>query len=105
MTIELKKTETAMIAELNGDIDLSNSANVRDTLLKELAAGHDVIVDMSRVGYIDSSCVASFVKAFQEARKSGRKFVLAAVAPKPLRVMQLARLDKVFTFADTVEEA
>jgi len=45
------------------------------------------------------------VEAFQESRKRGSRFSLAAVSPSALRVFELARLDRVFTLHPSLEEA
>jgi anti-sigma B factor antagonist len=62
------------------------------------------VVDLSGIGYIDSSGVASLVEGFQTARKGGHNLVLASVSDGALRVLKLARLDKVFTICDSIED-
>ena len=59
---------------------------------------------LSGVAVIDSSGVATFLEAYQGARKNEETFVLAAVGETVLRVLKLARLDGVFTLADGVAE-
>ena len=63
-----------------------------------------MLVDLSGVDYIDSSGIASLVEAFQKAKKAGTGFALAAPNPAALRVLELARLDRVFRIFATVEE-
>ena len=57
------------------------------------------------MSYIDSSGVASLVEAFQVAKKQGKGFALVSVNAAALRVLQLARLDKVFTIHETLADA
>ena len=59
---------------------------------------------MSGVSYIDSSGVASLVEALQAMRKNGKQLALIAVSEGAMRVFQLARLDKVFTIYETLNE-
>ena len=61
-------------------------------------------VDLAGVTYIDSSGVASLVEAFQAARKRRTGFALVSVGSAALRVLQLARLDKVFTIHETLAD-
>jgi anti-sigma B factor antagonist len=61
-------------------------------------------VDLSAVSYIDSSGVANLVEAFQLSRQRGTGFALASVSPAALRVLQLARLDEVFTIHASLED-
>jgi len=66
--------------------------------------GQDVFVDLSAVSYIDSSGVASLVEAFQASKKKGTRFALVAVNAAAMRVLELARLDKVFTIHESLSE-
>ena len=59
---------------------------------------------VSRVTYIDSSGVASLVESLQSARKGGSTFALASVSETAMRVLQLARLDRVFTIYGSVDD-
>ena len=73
--------------------------------LNVLKTTGNVIVDLSGVTYIDSSGVASLVEALQAAKKNGSQLSLAAVSEPTRRVLELARLDKVFTIYNSVDEA
>jgi anti-sigma B factor antagonist len=95
----------ALVIAFEGDIDLECSAEVRVLLLDCVSRERIVVVDMSGVAGIDSSGVATFLEAYQIARKQGGTFVLAAVGEAVTRVLKLARLDGVLTLADSVGEA
>ena len=88
-----------------GDVDLEHSPAARAVLLEAVGRGSGVLVDLSGVGYMDSSGVASLVEAYQESKKRGARFALVAVNPPALRVLELARLDRVFTIHVSLEEA
>ncbi len=105
MNIETKEMGGAIVVSLEGEVDLEHSPQARKALLDAVSENKKVVVDLSGVSYIDSSGIASLVEAFQTARKSGGEMILAMVSESALRVLQLARLDKVFTIAATVEEA
>ncbi len=92
-----------VIVSLAGEVDLDRSPAVRKLLLESVARDRDLLVDLAQVSYIDSSGVASLIEALQATKKSGRRFGLAAVGTRVLRVLQIARLDKVFTLHDSVE--
>ena len=91
----------ALVVSLRGDVDLEHSPKAREVLLDCVKRGRKVLVDLSGVSYIDSSGVASLVEAFQRAKKSGVEFALVAVNAPALRVLELARLDKVFTIHES----
>ncbi|MFQ5415974.1 MAG: STAS domain-containing protein [Myxococcota bacterium] len=93
-----------LVIAFEGDVDLEHSPTARDVLLDGVEQGKGVCVDLSAVTYIDSSGVASLVEAFQAARQKQASFALVSVNPAALRVLQLARLDKVFVIHDTLAE-
>ncbi len=105
MSYEIREVDGAAIVALTGDVDLQTSPAVRQKLLESLEKYKRIVVDLSAVHYIDSSGVASLVEAFQVSRKKGALFSLASVSAAAMRVLSLARLDKVFTIHPSVEAA
>lgn len=105
MKHEILQKQGAYVVVFSGEIDLESSPAARETLLECFKNTGSVIVDLSKVSYIDSSGVASLVEALQAAKKNGSQFALAAVSEPTRRVLELARLDKVFMLYDNVEEA
>ncbi len=96
MAYEVKSDSGYDIVLLTGDVDLSCSPEARKAILACLSDGHNTLVDLSDVSYIDSSGVASLVEGFQTAKKSDLKFGLVGVSEAAMSVLELARLDKVF---------
>ena len=84
------------LVRLGGEVDLSWSQDVRRAVLDALAGGRPVGVDLSAVGYIDSSGIAALVEGLQQARQRGLRFALVAVSDAVRAVLELARLDRVF---------
>ena len=100
----VREDRDALVVTLEGDVDLESSPQAREVLLESVRQGRKVLVDLAGVTYIDSSGVASLVEALQTARKRGTGFALVCVGNAALRVLQLARLDKVFTIHETLTE-
>ena len=96
MAYQVKVESGYDVVLLTGDVDLSCSPEARKAILACLSAGHNTLVDMSAVSYIDSSGVASLVEGFQTAKKGALKFGLIGVSEAAISVLELARLDKVF---------
>ena len=105
MEYSKREERGAQIVSFTGDIDLQSSPDVRKVLLSAVDEGSTVLVDLSGVDYIDSSGVASMVESFQNARKKNQEYVLVSVSEAAMRVLQLARLDRVFTISDSVDDA
>ena len=105
MQHEIREDPTATVVAFNGDVDLDNSREARDVLLKCVGRGMPILVDLSAVTYIDSSGVAALVESLQTARKRGCELSLVSASESCMRVLQLARLDKVFPIFPDMETA
>jgi anti-sigma B factor antagonist len=104
MKHEVIRKQGATVVVLKGDVDLESSPAAREVLLKSVDGAGKVLVDLSSVTYIDSSGVASLVEALQAAKRNGGRFALVAASDPTRRVLELARLDKVFTMYTNVDE-
>lgn len=105
MILHTSEAGGAVVVGPAGEVDLQHSPKLRKVLMELMLDQREVVVDLSRVDYIDSSGIASLVEAYQMARRNGSRFTLASVSAAALRVLQLARLDKVFAIAELVEAA
>lgn len=105
MEVSRHEKDGAQIVKLRGEVDLQTSPQVRDAVLGSLGKKGPVVVDMGDIEYIDSSGVACLVEGYQKARQQGTAFSLARVSPAAMRVLKLARLDKVFTIFLEVDDA
>ena len=94
-----------VLVRVRGEVDLSWSQQVRRTILAALADARKVGVELSEVSYIDSSGIAALVEGLQNAKTKGQQFGLVAVSKAVMAVLQLARLDRVFTIFADVDSA
>ena len=104
MRYNIREDNDYFIVELDGEVDLSCSPDARKQILDCLGKSRNLVVDLSRVTYIDSSGVASLVEGYQTAKKKSLKFGLISVSDAAMNVLQLARLDKVFPIHASLEE-
>lgn len=107
MEISSRKIDKTTILDLSGDIDLGNSPAVRKALLREVRDNRTprVVMNLSKVKYIDSSGVASLVEGLKASRDAGSRFILIGLSASAREVLQLSRLLKVFEIYDNEEEA
>lgn len=92
------------VIKLIGEVDLHNSREVKRTLLDHLDDAIHIVVDFSELGYIDSSGMATLVEAFNTAKSKELEFHIVGAKDAPLQVLQLTRLDSVFSMAETIEQ-
>lgn len=94
--IRFEKTELLTVIYVTGEVDLSNSAEVRKTILGALKTTPEVKVDLSGVEYIDSSGIAAMVEGLQFANNNARQFKISNPSTQVTNILELARLDQVF---------
>lgn len=107
MQVATRQAGNATIVDVVGDIDLYNSPNLRRVLLGELKEKRvpRLLINLTRVPYIDSSGVASLVEGLKISRDINSRFILYGLSPAARGVLELSRLITVFEVCGTEEEA
>jgi anti-sigma B factor antagonist len=106
LTILAENLGQAKVLAPQGDVDLSRSPALRNALRQaQTAKPPKVIVDLAGVDYMDSSGVATLVEALQIARRNNTKIVLCGLSEKVRSILEIARLDTVFTIKASRDEA
>jgi len=102
---EETKGNTSVIAP-SGDIDMSGSPTLRESVRRMLGAKPSkLVVDLTQVGYMDSSGLATLVEAMKIAKGSGTDLVLCAMNDRVRAIFEIARLDQYFTIVDSLDNA
>ena len=106
MDVAIRHDGNTAIVEVGGEVDLYSSPKMREALVG-LTNGRSpaVLVDLSRVEYMDSSGVATLVEGLQRARQYGAQFKLAGLPPAIRDVFRFARLEKVFDIYEDTQAA
>ena len=107
MQIATRAAANATIIDVVGDIDLYNSPEVRKVLLDVLRHQRApcVMINLTKVRYIDSSGVASLVEGLKISRELQSRFILFGLSHAAREVLELSRLIKVFEVHANEEEA
>ena len=86
---------------VKGEIDLYSSPDLRAAITKAVPSATGAIhIDLSAVEYMDSSGVATLVEGLRAAMEKNLGFVLMTPSQSVLKVLQLSRLDTVFTIRE-----
>jgi anti-sigma B factor antagonist len=94
MPATLPKTE---ILALDGEIDLHRSPEIKEALQPPIKRkAPRILLDLSRVTYIDSSGLAVVIEALQQVLAYGGKFGLFGLQDGVRNIFEIARLDQVF---------
>ncbi len=106
MQISARRVDKTTIFDIVGDIDLANSPQIRKAVLHEIREERTpkVVMNLTKVRYIDSSGVASLVEGLKASRDAGSRFILFGLSPAAREVLQLSRLLKIFEVYDNEEQ-
>ncbi len=106
MKVNCSIQNNIQVVEVEGDLDFHSSPNLRQTL-NQLADKKTpkIIINLKRVGYMDSSGIATFVEALQKTKKYQGKLILAEMAPAVRSVFEIAKLDSIFMISDNNQDA
>jgi anti-sigma B factor antagonist len=98
--------EPRNVLPLYGEIDLNVSPEIAETFNQLLRSRPPrVVVDLTRVTYIDSSGLAVLIVGMQQVKEYGGKFALAGLQNDVRSILETARLDQIFTTYSAVDEA
>jgi anti-sigma B factor antagonist len=94
----IKQEEAATVIELVGDLDFHTARRLRETLLELHAEGsNNVVLDMSRLEFIDSSGLSVLVAGLKRLRNSDGNLSLRAVPEQTKRVLEVSGLSRVLS--------
>ena len=103
MGIKSMKQEGVLVIQVEGEINISTSPELKKLFEKE--ASQKIVVDLKNVTYIDSSGLATLVEMLKRARTQGGGLALASMSLKVKSLFEITKLDKLFSIFETQEEA
>jgi anti-sigma B factor antagonist len=100
--VELKVTTRSQgdhtVMSVTGEIDLYTAPRLQSELTSALAPGSvQLIVDMSKVDFCDSTGINVLLAAHRQARDRGGELQLASLGSATRKVLQVTGLESVFT--------
>lgn len=98
LDIEVQKQgDVSVTVIVKGDVTIQTSPQLQKALAPCFNEQvQEIRVDLSGVGFMDSSGIATLVEGLQWSRASGCNFVLTGLADTVRDVFALAKLDTVF---------
>jgi len=107
MIVAKRQEQGFTVLEVEGVIKLGESAKFfAQTLERALAedAGH-VVVDFSKINYIDSTGIGELVGYLGRFRNAQRELILVQPSDRIRKLLEVARLSELFPTYDSVEAA
>ena len=95
MHYKLRKAGIYTVIDWTGDVGMSIAPEAREPILQCLDDGQHLLMELSKVSYIDSSGVAVLVEGHLTARKKELSFGLVAPSRAVMNVLKLARMEEI----------
>jgi anti-sigma B factor antagonist len=94
------------VLPLEDEVDLNVSPGIASVLNEMISKKPSrLVVDLSRVTYIDSSGLAVLIRAMQDVEEYGGRFALAGLDDNVRSIFETARVDQVFLIYPHVDAA
>ena len=94
------------VLEVGGEVDVYTAPRLRERLVELVDAGaRNVVVDLGRVDFLDSTGLGVLVGALKRVRTNDGELALVCTEPRILKVFEITGLTKVFPMRRSVEEA
>jgi anti-sigma B factor antagonist len=93
------------VLSVEGELDLSSAPELKWALAEVQSSGpRHVVVDLSRVSFIDSTALGVLVGA-QRSLRPGVRLAIACTEENVMRIFELTGLDGMFEIVSTLEDA
>lgn len=108
LTIDISTDERTgtHVYKLRGSLDLATAPSVRAALVEAAGAGkHDIVVDLTKLEFLDSTGLGALIGAHRRAIESGGAVRLAVGEGAIARLLNITGLMRVFSVYATLEDA
>lgn len=106
MEIREENLNDALVLHVVGDVDASTAADLKHHFEGALGRHHGVfVVDLSEVGFIDSSGLGALVGFYKQVRIGEGDARLCGLQEGVAKIFELTRLDRVFGIHPDVDAA
>jgi anti-sigma B factor antagonist len=99
-------TSSLALVSVSGELDLYTSERLQQGIDEATSVGADtVLVDLSGVGFIDSTALGVIVQEAKRLEGRGHSLPLVTNDPRTLRVLEVTGLDHVLSRYATLHDA
>jgi anti-sigma B factor antagonist len=106
MNIDISEYKGKKIIALSGDVDMYSSPVLREKLMGLIKKKvPSLFIDFTKVSYIDSSGIATFVEGLKGMKSYGGQLRFFGVPPRIMEIFNFSKLDKVFEIYGNIEDA
>lgn len=81
--------------QVEGELDVSTAPQLGESLQHEIGEGHDVVLDLSKIAFIDSTGLNTILSAMKTSDSTGGRFAISKSLPaQARRVMEITGVER-----------
>ncbi len=104
LSLETAARDDWLVMTIGGELDLYTVTPLKEALSAAIAKGSSrIALDLSGVGFMDSSSLGVLVVALKRARERGGTIALVGVEGSPAKVLALTGLDSAFELLPSLD--
>jgi anti-sigma B factor antagonist len=97
--------DVAVVTVPGEDLDASNAADFKRAMAPVVEANTQVVIDLSRLRFVDSSGLGAFISFLRRLNAKGGDLKLCGMSKGVRAVFELVRMHRVFEIFPTTREA
>jgi anti-sigma B factor antagonist len=106
MDITIRESGEIIIMDINGEIDLYNAPDIKESIKGQIESGKtNIIINLDKVSYIDSSGIGVLISSLSNLKKAGGSLKIINVYASVRKVFELTKLTSFFDIYDGEAEA
>lgn len=103
---QVKRIGKIVTVELEGVLELGQEARLKEALLHLVPTDSaNLLLDLSKLSFIDSACLGGLISVARFLREKGGDLKLLNPQLDVTSILQITRLDKVFSIFSNLDEA
>ncbi len=106
MDITRRESGDVVILDVNGEIDLYNAPEIKETINRLIEEKkYNVVINLDKVSYIDSSGIGALISSLSNLKKYQGGLKICNVSGSVRKVFELTKLTSFFEIYDSEPDA
>ena len=107
MDLDIQNDGGVTIITVQGDLVIGDAeTSFKKAVIRLIEEGRvNLLIDLSAVGFLDSSGLGALVRALTNTQKEGGQTKLLNAGPQIRKLLQMTKLDSVFEIHEDMERA
>ena len=106
LTIKEIEQDAHILVEIGGEVDIFTCQQLKDTLYQVVDKyGKDIVLECSRLNYIDSTGLGVFVAVLKKVKQIDRSITITNLKDSILKLFLITNLDSLFNIKHNAANA